>query len=122
MGVARASDRDRRAGSGLARLARSSAVLVILSLGFALLGGAGAPAGPAMSPALSLAPSASQVARRETRATLDSALFVGRAAAAHKVAREFPEVLDQLYCYCRCDKHKGHNSLLSCYTDGHAAT
>jgi hypothetical protein len=114
------SDCDRRAGLG--RRARSSALLVISSLGFAFLGGAEAPAGPATSPAPSSTPVAHHVARRETRATLDPALFVGKAAAAHKVAREIPEVLDQLYCYCQCDKHMGHKSLLSCYTDGHAAT
>jgi hypothetical protein len=62
------------------------------------------------------------VVRRETRPTLDSARFVGKAAQAHQVAREIPDVLDQLYCYCECDKHVGHKSLLSCYTDGHAAT
>jgi hypothetical protein len=63
-----------------------------------------------------------QMARRETRPTLDPALFVRKAAASHRVAREIPDVLDQLYCYCRCDKHLAHKSLLSCYTDGHAAT
>jgi len=63
-----------------------------------------------------------QMARRETRPTLGPALFVGKAATSHRVAREIPDVLDQLYCYCRCDKHLGHKSLLSCYTDGHAAT
>lgn len=62
------------------------------------------------------------VVRRETRPTLSPSLFVGKAAWAHEVAREIPEVLDQLYCYCECDKHLGHKSLLSCYTDGHAAT
>ena len=61
-------------------------------------------------------------ARRETRPTLDPARFVGKVALAHRVAREIPDVLDQLYCYCQCDKHAGHKSLLSCYTDGHAAT
>ena len=61
-------------------------------------------------------------ARRETRPTLDPALFVGKARLAHQIAREVPDVLDQLYCYCECDKHVGHKSLLSCYTDGHAAT
>ncbi len=62
------------------------------------------------------------VARRETRPTLDPALFVGKARLTHEIAREIPGVLDQLYCYCECDKHVGHKSLLSCYTDGHAAT
>jgi hypothetical protein len=61
-------------------------------------------------------------ARREIRPTLDPGRFVGKAALAHQVAREIPDVLDQLYCYCECDKHVGHKSLLSCYTDGHAAT
>jgi hypothetical protein len=72
--------------------------------------------------ALRLSTPIAQMARRETRPTLDPALFVGKAAASHRVAREIPDVLDQLYCYCRCDKHLGHKSLLSCYTDGHAAT
>jgi hypothetical protein len=61
-------------------------------------------------------------ALRETRPTLDPARFVGKARVSHQVARDIPAVLDQLYCYCACDKHLGHKSLLSCYTDGHAAT
>jgi hypothetical protein len=73
---------------------------------------------PAQTPAPTILP---PVARRETRPTLDPARFVGRAAAAHRVARD-PDVLDQLYCYCGCDKLVGHRSLLSCYTDSHAAT
>jgi hypothetical protein len=78
---------------------------------------------PPAAPAISSSPATSSaVARRETRPTLDPARFVGKAAAAHRVAREIPDVLDQLYCYCACDKHQGHKSLLSCYTDGHAAT
>ena len=63
-----------------------------------------------------------RVARRETRPTLEPARFVGKARVAHQVAREIPDTLDGLYCYCECDKHMGHKSLLSCYTDGHAAT
>ena len=73
-------------------------------------------------PGLSAAAPAATRARRETRPTLDPARFVGKAALAHQVAREIPDTLDQLYCYCECDKHSGHKSLLSCYTDGHAAT
>ena len=75
-------------------------------------------AGPALT---SVALPAARV-RRETRPTLDPARFVGKAALAHQVAREIPDTLDRLYCYCECDKHFGHKSLLSCYTDGHAAT
>jgi hypothetical protein len=64
----------------------------------------------------------SSVTRREIRPTLDPARFVGKAQRAHQVAREIPDVLDQLYCYCGCDKVAGHKTLLSCFTDGHAAT
>jgi hypothetical protein len=60
--------------------------------------------------------------RRETRPTLDPDRFVGKARLAHQIAREMPDVLDALYCYCHCDRSQGHKSLLSCYTDGHAAT
>jgi Protein of unknown function with PCYCGC motif len=60
--------------------------------------------------------------RRETRSTLDPALFTGKAAEAYRVAREMPEVLDQLHCYCACGSQYGHVSLLSCYADGHGST
>lgn len=59
---------------------------------------------------------------RERRATLSPALFVGKVARAYRVAREIPEVLDQLYCYCRCKENVGHLSLLSCFVDRHAST
>jgi hypothetical protein len=74
------------------------------------------------SPGISAGGSGFALARRETRPTLDPARFVGKAARAHQVAREIPDVLDRLYCYCECDRHLGHKSLLSCFTDGHAAT
>jgi len=73
-------------------------------------------------PTFSAAPGPTRVARRELRPTLDPVRFVGKAAVGHQIARDIPDVLDQLYCYCECDKHAGHKSLLSCYTDGHAAT
>ena len=85
-----------------------------------MLIGAFGVAAIAGSQVLMLSPAAA--ARRETRATLDPARFVAKARVAHQVAREIPDTLDGLYCYCECDKHMGHKSLLSCYTDGHAAT
>jgi len=60
--------------------------------------------------------------RRETRTPLSPALFVGKTATAYRVAQEIPDVLDRLYCYCECDKHMGHLTLLSCFVDSHAAT
>jgi hypothetical protein len=59
--------------------------------------------------------------RRETKVPLSPALFVGKTETAYRVAEEISDVIDQLYCYCECDKHSGHRSLLSCFTDNHAA-
>jgi hypothetical protein len=59
--------------------------------------------------------------RRETKTPLSSALFVGKTASAYQLAQEIPDVLDHLYCYCHCDKSIGHITLLSCFTDTHAA-
>ncbi|HEX8706710.1 MAG TPA: CYCXC family (seleno)protein [Pyrinomonadaceae bacterium] len=39
---------------------------------------------------------------------------------AYEVARLIPKILAQLPCYCYCDE-SGHESLLSCYVDDHAA-
>ena len=59
---------------------------------------------------------------RETRPTLSPEMFSGRVRRAYKIAREIPEVLDRLYCYCRCRENFGHKNLLSCYVDNHAST
>lgn len=74
------------------------------------------------SPAKSLGTVLSAWARRETSPTLDPAEFTDKAAIAYQSAREIPEVLDQLHCYCECDRFLDHRSLLSCYVDYHAAT
>lgn len=106
----------------LARHAAPAAVVLISSLGLVFHWSDQAPGEPLTGPSLSPAPIVGVMARRETQLTLDPARFVGKAAVAYRVAREIRDVLDQIYCYCRCDKHMGHKSLLSCYTDGHAAT
>ena len=66
-------------------------------------------------------PGAASAARRESRPTLEPALFVGKARVAYAVAREVPEVLDRLYCYCGCDRNPGHQNNLDCFTDDHGA-
>lgn len=96
------------------------APLVIVVAGGSLIGGwiglRGSDSGHS-----ELAPPGEYV-RRETRTPLSPALFVAQTARAYQVAQEIPDVLDQLYCYCQCDKHLGHRSLLSCFTDTHGAT
>ncbi len=59
---------------------------------------------------------------RETRQTLSPQRFKGKARKAYEIARAIPEVLDRLYCYCRCKENFGHKNLLSCYVDTHAST
>ncbi len=58
---------------------------------------------------------------RETRQTLPPAIFSGRVRKAYQIARDIPEVLDKLFCYCMCKENSGHKNLLTCYVDNHAA-
>lgn len=47
--------------------------------------------------------------------------FSGVTRDAYKVAKEIPQTLAQLPCYCHCDRGFGHKSLHSCFEDDHAA-
>jgi hypothetical protein len=55
----------------------------------------------------------------ETRQTLSPQYFTGSTARAYQAARDIPEVLDSLHCYCECKKHHGHKSLLTCFVTTH---
>lgn len=57
----------------------------------------------------------------ETKAVLSPARFVGKTAASYRIAERFGNMLDYMFCYCNCAKNIGHKSLLSCFTDTHAA-
>jgi hypothetical protein len=52
--------------------------------------------------------------------TLDPGLFEGKAKRAYQVAKEIPEVLAQMPCLCECEAF-GHENLLDCFIDNHAA-
>ncbi|MBD0372740.1 MAG: hypothetical protein ICV60_17985 [Pyrinomonadaceae bacterium] len=54
--------------------------------------------------------------------TLPPERFFGRAREAYQIAREIPETLAQLPCYCYCDEGFGHKSLHTCYESEHSAT
>ncbi|HEX5703412.1 MAG TPA: CYCXC family (seleno)protein [Pyrinomonadaceae bacterium] len=54
-------------------------------------------------------------------ATLEPEKFIGKTRDAYRIAREAPQLLAQLPCYCHCDRGLGHKSLHSCYVDDHAA-
>jgi hypothetical protein len=62
--------------------------------------------------------------RGETRKTVSPERYLDPVVRkAYMVAREIPWVLDSIYCYCFCEESPAfrHKSLLSCYTDDHAA-
>jgi hypothetical protein len=53
--------------------------------------------------------------------TLPPGDFTGNVKRAYQVAKEIPQTLAQLPCFCECDRGHGHKSLHSCYEDEHAA-
>lgn len=52
--------------------------------------------------------------------TLDPNLFRGKAKQAYQIAKEIPEVLAQMPCFCECEAF-GHENLLDCFIDGRGA-
>jgi hypothetical protein len=60
----------------------------------------------------------------ERRPVLDPLRFRGAGAiAAYTAAQRHPEAMDQVFCYCQCDRPPFfHKSLLSCFTEDHGAS
>ena len=52
--------------------------------------------------------------------TLDPNLFRGKAKKAYQVAKEIPEILAHMPCFCECEPF-GHENLLDCFIDNHGA-
>lgn len=58
----------------------------------------------------------------EPRPVLDPFQFTGMVRAAYAAAEKYPEVMDEVFCYCTCDQSPFHHkSLLSCWMDKHGA-
>jgi hypothetical protein len=65
----------------------------------------------------------------ERRPVLDPALFADtkiyepQAKPAYQIARQIPATIDRLHCFCECAENPQfhHKTLLTCFTDGHAA-
>ena len=53
--------------------------------------------------------------------TLEPEKFTGLVRDAYRAAREIPQTIAQLPCYCHCDRGMGHKSLHSCFEDDHAS-
>ncbi len=106
---------------------RSNYPLLVMAVGAVLLAGGGfffyksravTPVSvQAVAPAV-----AAGSGLQETRPTLPPEIFSGKVRQAYAIARDIPQVLDKLYCYCRCRENFGHKNLLSCYVDNHAST
>jgi Protein of unknown function with PCYCGC motif len=54
--------------------------------------------------------------------TQDPQLYQGETHQAYIVARDHPELLAQLDCYCGCEEHEGHKNLLDCFRTSHGAS
>ncbi len=63
-----------------------------------------------------------QISEKETRPVLDPSLFEGQTRAAYAAAKKYPEVMNEVFCYCYCDESPFHHkTLLSCFTEKHGA-
>jgi hypothetical protein len=51
--------------------------------------------------------------------TLSPEIFTGNKKLAYQAAKEIPQILAQLPCYCHCDRGHGHKSLHSCFESEH---
>jgi hypothetical protein len=68
-----------------------------------------------------LAAADSKNASSDASLTQDPALYEGDTKQAYIVARDHPELLAQLDCYCGCEQHEGHKNLLDCFRTNHGA-
>lgn len=57
----------------------------------------------------------------EKRDTMSPGHFIGKTGRAYKVAKEDSDLLDKIYCYCKCQDNSGHKSLLTCFVDRHGS-
>jgi len=66
---------------------------------------------------------ATPVSLIETNPVLPASDFTGRAAKTYRYAAEIPQAIDGLYCYCKCKENPifRHKTLLTCFTNNHAA-
>jgi len=92
---------------------RTRWMIAIAALGILLLAGAGVWHMRAAADASGSGASASL--------TQDPELYKGDTRQAYIVARDHPDLLAQLDCYCGCEQHEGHKNLLDCFRTNHGA-
>lgn len=58
----------------------------------------------------------------ETREVLDPANYRGQTRMAYAAAEKYPEMMNEVFCYCYCDEPPfNHHTLLSCFATEHGA-
>ncbi|HET9712797.1 MAG TPA: CYCXC family (seleno)protein [Pyrinomonadaceae bacterium] len=57
--------------------------------------------------------------RSQLAPTLPPELFSGNQKLAYQAAKQIPQTLAQLPCYCHCDRSQNHKSLHSCFESEH---
>ncbi len=53
----------------------------------------------------------------------DTRIYEKDASRSYEIARQMPATIDRLHCFCECAEsaHFRHKTLLTCFTDAHAA-
>ncbi len=92
---------------------RTRWMIAVAAIGIILIAGAGAWHMRAAADASGGGASASL--------TQDPGLYQGDTRQAYIVARDHPELLAQLDCYCGCEQNEGHKNLLDCFRTNHGA-
>lgn len=100
---------ESRKGSSNALLA-VAAVLVLGLIAYVLM-----QTGTSTEPA-----PASTVQEPPVIPTMDPAMFTGKTRDAYQAAKDVPEVLAKVPCYCGCMENSGHQHNLHCFIDEHA--
>src|SRR4051812_5084076 len=109
----------------------SLALLVSLSsaaVGFAPEPNKPTPSKPAATPAAATAAATNSCTTcKERRPTLDPQRFAKlpepEVKQGYEIARKIPTTLDRIHCFCECAESPmfHHRTLLTCFTDAHAA-
>src|SRR6185295_8920827 len=87
------------------------AVAIMVAIGWVSLRGTNDATEESTSPAVS-----------KSAEVLSPSLFNDpKARAAYQVAKDIPEVLEQLPCFCGCMNNFGHKNNLFCFKDQHGA-
>ena len=77
---------------------------------------------PAQTPAVQSAPAPVTADASAVNNVLDPQQFTDeRVRTAYEAAKKYADVLEHIYCYCRCKENIGHRALVECFETMHAS-